>query len=116
MAASNIAVVFVLESVNKIDRLFKAVMASRGKPHFDSIINSFFEMGVSGIMPNFKSVINSLGLDAGAYKEIDNCDKNEKQESCSKRCARDINGIEKVVDVGAGDWERLNGNSAMVSR
>ena len=91
VAASNIAVMnsFVLESFNKINKLF--------------------EMVVAGSVPNFKSIINSLGLDAGAYSESDNCDKNEKQKSCSKRCARNINGIEKGVDAGAGVWERING-------
>ena len=83
---------FVTKIISKINSLFVTVVAG----------------GKEG-MPNINSTINSLFVDARADIEIDNCDKAERQAWYRKGCARNINGIEKLVDVGENICEGLNG-------
>jgi hypothetical protein len=68
-----------------------------------SKINSLFVTVVAGSeegMQNINSTINGLFVEARADIEIDNCNKAERQAWYRKGCARNINGIEKLVDVG----------------
>ena len=83
---------FVTKIISKINSLLVTVVAG----------------GKEG-MPNINSTINSLFVDARADIEIDNCDKAERQAWYRKGCARNINGIEKLVDVGENICEGLNG-------